>query len=371
MSQNSYNFLFAAGGTGGHLYPAIAVAEELKIISPNSKILFVGTKKKLESRVIPKIGFKFKTIWISGFSRKLNIQNLLFPIKLVVSIIQSFFISLNYRPNVAIGAGAYVSGPIVWMSYLFKSKIVLLEQNSYPGVTNRMLEGKADKIHISFEDSRKYFKNRSKLNLTGNPVRNNLQLLDKSEAKQKFNLDTTKKVLLIIGGSLGARSLNKSVADSISEFKRNNIQVIWQTGEYYFNDYKQFENDSIKIIPFISDMQLVYSACDLMVARAGATTIAEAAYLGLPVIFVPSTNVAANHQFINAKSIVESRAGILVEDTNLDKELTKTVIDTINNQDLLGSLSKNILKFSKPNAAKDIALSVLGLAEKMREELND
>ncbi len=255
MSQNSYNFLFAAGGTGGHLYPAIAVAEELKIISPNSKILFVGTKKKLESRVIPKLGFNFKTIWVSGFSRKLNIQNFLFPLKLVVSIIQSFFINLKFRPNVAIGAGAYVSGPIVWMSSLFGSKIVLLEQNSYPGVTNRMLENKADKIHISFEDSRKYFKNSSKIKLTGNPVRNNLQLLNKNEAKQKFNLDANKKVLLIIGGSLGARSLNKSVAENIAEFNRNNIQVIWQTGEYYFNEYKHFENESIKIIPFISDMK--------------------------------------------------------------------------------------------------------------------
>ena len=362
-AQISYKFLFAAGGTGGHLFPAIAVAEELKTISPNSKILFIGTEKKLESRIIPELGYDFKTIWISGFSRKLSIQNLLFPIKLVVSIFQSFFISLNFRPNVAIGAGAYVSGPIVWMSSLFGSRIVLLEQNSFPGVTNRMLEGKADKIHISFEDSRKYFKNNSKLELTGNPVRNNLQLSDKIEAKKMFKLNPDKKVLLIIGGSLGARSLNQSVAQCISEFNLNNVQVIWQTGEYYYNEYKHLENESIKIVPFVSDMKLVYSACDLLVARAGATTIAEVAYLGIPVIFVPSTNVAANHQYKNAKSIVDAGAGILIEDHKLSAELSKTVINTINNEVLLSSLSKNIIKFSKPNAAKDIALSVLSLAE--------
>ena len=363
--HTAYNFLFAAGGTGGHLFPAIAVAEELKNISPNSKILFIGTKKKLESRIIPELGFNFKTIWVSGFSRKFNFQNLLFPIKLVVSIFQSFFIRLNFRPNVAVGAGAYVSGPIIWISSLFGSKIVLLEQNSYPGVTNRMLENKADKIHISFEDSRKYFKNSSKLELTGNPVRNNLQLFDKIAAKNLFKLNPEKKVLLIIGGSLGARSLNQAVAKCIEQLNINNVQVIWQTGEFYYNEYKHLESESIKIVPFVTDMKMVYSACDLLVARAGATTIAEVAYLGLPVVFVPSTNVAANHQYKNAKSIVDARAGILIEDHKLSVELSKTVISTIKNEELLSSLSENITKFSKPNAAKDIALSVLSLAEQM------
>ena len=364
MSSKSYKFLFAAGGTGGHLYPAIAVAEELKMISPTSKILFVGTKRKLESKVIPELGYKFKSIWVSGFSRKLTIQNLMFPIKLVVSIMQSFFIALTYKPTVAVGAGAYVSGPIVWMSSILGSKILLLEQNSYPGVTNRILEKKADRIHITFEDSKKYFKNSTKLKLTGNPVRNTLELVNKNEAIKEFDFDVNKKVLLIIGGSLGARSLNKAVAENVDKIVENNIQIIWQTGEYYYEEYKQHTNNAVKVLPFISDMKKVYSACDLLVARAGATTIAEVAYLGLPVIFVPSSNVAANHQYKNAKSIVDGKAGLLMEDSKVSEEFAEMVISTINNQSLLELLSKNIKKFARPNAAKEIALDILSLAEK-------
>lgn len=363
-SSRSYKFLFAAGGTGGHLYPAIAVAEELKIISPTSKILFVGTSKKLESKVIPKLGYKFKSIWVSGFSRKLTIQNLLFPVKLAVSIIQSFFIALTYKPNVAVGAGAYVSGPIVWMSSILGSKIILLEQNSYPGVTNRILEKKADRIHITFEDSRKYFKGSSELRLTGNPVRNSLELTNKNEAVKEFNFDINKKVLLIIGGSLGARSLNKAVAENIDAITKNDVQIIWQTGSYYYEEYKGLANNNVKVMPFISDMSKVYSACDLLVARAGATTIAEVAYLGIPVIFVPSSNVAANHQYKNAISIVDGKAGLMIEDSKVSELLSEIVINTIFNTALLESLSDNIKEFSKPNAAKDIALDVLEMAEK-------
>jgi UDP-N-acetylglucosamine--N-acetylmuramyl-(pentapeptide) pyrophosphoryl-undecaprenol N-acetylglucosamine transferase len=364
MSNSNLKFIFAGGGTGGHLYPAIAVAEELKLLSPNSKIIFVGTTNKIESRVVPQMGYSFKSIWISGITRKLTFKNLLFPIKLIVSIIQSFLINIDFKADVAVGAGAYVSGPIIWIASLFGSKVVLLEQNSFPGVTNRMLENRADSIHLSFEDSKKYFKNKSKLKLTGNPVRTNLKLSNKANALKKFGLDIDKKTLLIIGGSLGARSINNALAGNINTLVENNIQIIWQTGELYFEEFKNLENKFVKILPFISEVQNAYSACDLLVARAGATTIAEVAYLGLPVIFVPSVNVAANHQYKNAKSLVDKNAGLLIEDSNIQSNLSQLIIDTINNNDLLNTLKKNIKEFSKPLAANEIAKDILELAEK-------
>jgi UDP-N-acetylglucosamine--N-acetylmuramyl-(pentapeptide) pyrophosphoryl-undecaprenol N-acetylglucosamine transferase len=264
---------------------------------------------------------------------------------------------------VAIGAGAYVSGPIAWIASFFGSKIVLLEQNSYPGVTNRILQKKADSIHITFEDSSKYFKSSVNLKLTGNPVRTTLQLINKDEAIKSFSFDSDKKVLLVIGGSLGARSLNKAVAEHSAKIMEHNVQIIWQTGELYYDEYKHMQNDNLKIYPFIVDMGLAYSACDLLLARAGATTIAEVAYLGLPVIFVPSVNVAANHQYKNAKSMSDNKAGLLIEDSELKNKLGDTVVNTITDNNLLRSLKQNIVKFSKPDAAKEIALDVLRLAQ--------
>ncbi len=363
MRKFKYKYIFAAGGTGGHLYPAIAVAEKLKELKPESEILFIGTKNKIEAKVVPQFGYKFKTIWISGFSRKLTLKNLLFPVKLIVSIVQSLIIIISFKPNVAIGAGAYVSGPIVWLSSMFGSKAVLLEQNSYPGVTNRMLESKADKIFISFEESKKYFKNQDKLILSGNPIRTSLRIIDKEDALKKFSLKQQRKTLLVLGGSLGARSINEAIKENLKELIKNNIQIIWQTGNLYYDDYKKFATEDIKIMAFVNNMSAAYSASDLVVARAGATTIAEAAYLGLPVIFVPSKNVAANHQYKNAMSLVNNNAGLLIEDTKLIHKLTKVVVNTLNDETTLTKLKSNIKKYSKPEAAEKIAESIITLTK--------
>lgn len=363
MMVKQLNFIFAAGGTGGHLYPAVAVAEQIKLLQPQSNILFVGTKDKIEARVIPQLNYKFKSIWISGFSRKLTLKNILFPIKLIVGSIQSFFINLKFKPTVAIGAGAYVSGPVITTAKLFGAKVVLLEQNSFPGVTNRMLEKKADQIHLSFEDSKKYFNNKSKLFVTGNPIRTTMKLADKMESLKYFNLDETKKTLLVLGGSLGASSMNFAVEENLDLLKRSNIQVIWQTGDKYFNQYKKLQCEYVKIFPFISEMDKAYSACDLLVARAGATTIAEAAFLGLPVLFVPSKNVAANHQFLNAQSLAENKAALLIEDSELNLRLGSLIIKSIADEKMLNDLSENIKKFSKPDAAKTIAAEIIKMAD--------
>jgi len=361
--RTPYRFVFAGGGTGGHLYPALAVAQHIRTIKPESEFLFVGTKNKIESRVVPEYGFNFKSIWVSGFTRKLSLGNLLFPVKLFVSVIQSLVINFVFKPRVAVGSGAYVSGPVVWTASVLGAKVILLEQNSYPGITNRMLEKKAEEIHITFEESKKYFRDESKLKLTGNPVRINLKLGNKAEAKKKFGLDESKKTLLVIGGSGGARSINQVIADNIKNLVDTGIQLIWQTGQCYFKNYKNLENESVRIFSFISDMSMAYSACDVVLARSGATTIAETAYLALPVIFVPSDNVAANHQYMNAKALKAANAAELIEDKNLKDEFLPVVNELVSNELRQKILKKNIAAFAKPYAAKIIAESAIRYAE--------
>ncbi len=358
-----YRFIFAGGGTGGHLFPAVAVAEQIKKMKPESKIMFVGTKDKIEARIVPKLGFDFNTIWISGFSREFTIKNILFPVKLIVSMLQSLLICLKYKPQVAVGSGAYVSGPVVWAASFLGAKVVLLEQNSYPGITNRILEKKADQIHLCFENSKKYFRDQKKLKVTGNPVRLEMELIEKNKALNKFNLDPDKKTVLVIGGSLGAKSINEALKNNLNKFVKNNLQIIWQTGIGYFDEYKSFESNSVRVLPFIDNMIGAYSAADLVIARSGATTIAEVSYLGLPVIFVPSTNVAANHQFKNAQALLENEAALLIPDNELNEKLFPEVQNLLNDESKLKKLSSNIKNFSKPDAAKEIAEEVIKLAE--------
>lgn len=355
IKRTKYRFLFAGGGTGGHLFPAIAVAEKIKELKPESEILFIGTKNKIESKVVPSLGFDFKTIWIKGFSRKQLTENLLFPIKVLVSLIQSIIISMKFKPTVAIGSGGYVSGPAIIGASVMGAKIILLEQNSYPGITTRLLEKKANEVHLNFEDSKKYMRFENKLFITGNPVRNNLKLIDKDEALKYFNMKSDKKTLLIIGGSLGAAAINVSIASLIPKLIENNIQLIWQTGKIYFEKFKSLKSDSIWIGEFIDRMDLAYSSADLVLSRAGATTISEISLLGIPSILIPSPNVAENHQFHNAKSLVDGNAVLMIEEKEINIKLFDTILETINNYNVLKQLSFNIKQFAKPEAASIIA----------------
>ncbi len=364
-STNIYRFVFAAGGTGGHLYPAIAVADSIRRIKPESEILFVGTKNKIEAKVVPEMGYKFKSIFISGFSRKLNFANLLFPFKLIYSSLQSLLICFSFRPRVAVGAGAYVAGPVLWGASVLGSKIILMEQNSYPGITNRLLEKKAHEIHLSFEESKKYFRIKDNLFVTGNPIRVDFNLSEKNNSRTELGLSVTKKTLVILGGSLGARSLNEAVINNLDKFKNEHIQIILQCGKRYFDEIENMQSDFFKVFDFISDMPKIYSAADLIIARAGATTIAELAYLGLPVIFVPSPNVAEDHQYKNAKSLVDENAAELIRDSEVSEKLFEKTIHLLKNESRILELSNNIKKFSKPNAAKEIAIRAIRLAEKI------
>jgi UDP-N-acetylglucosamine--N-acetylmuramyl-(pentapeptide) pyrophosphoryl-undecaprenol N-acetylglucosamine transferase len=360
--RNKYTFLFAGGGTGGHLFPAIAVAEKLRERVPQAEIMFIGTRNKIEGTVVPKMGFRFKSIWVKGFSRGSFVQNLMFPVKLLVSTIQSLFINIVYQPKLAIGSGGYVSGPAVYGAYISGAKVMLLEQNSYPGITTRILERYADEIHIAFEGSKKYLKNKSKIMLTGNPVRNSLNLSEKSQALLKFNLSPGKKTLLVLGGSLGAKTINQSVEKLLVN---KDIQIIWQTGRNYFEQYKGYSSENIFISAFIDDMNAAYSACDLLISRAGATTIAEITSLGIPSVLIPSPNVAENHQYHNAKFLADSGAAVLLEDKDAAERLASVVENLIiNNQELL-ELKNKALKLGKPDAADIIADRAIKIVESL------
>ncbi len=362
LKKNPYRFLIAGGGTGGHLFPAVAVAEQLRLLVPDADILFVGTKSKIEGRIVPQLGYKFKSIWIKGFSRTFNLENLLFPLKILVSVVQSIYINMKFKPKVSIGSGGYVSGPAIFGSSVMGAKIILIEQNSYPGVTTRLLQKYANEIHLSFEDSKKYFNDKEKLFLTGNPVRSSLKLMNREEALKIFDLSSSFKTLLVLGGSLGARSINKAVADAIARFKEKEIQVIWQTGSNYYDEFKNLSSNLVGVFPFIEKMNAAYSACDLLLARAGATTIAEILALGIPSILVPSPNVAENHQYFNAKSLAVNNAAILIEDKNINEELVKKAFSTIYDDQKLNELKKNALLLAKPNAAEVIAKNAIKLA---------
>ncbi|MDH3269168.1 MAG: undecaprenyldiphospho-muramoylpentapeptide beta-N-acetylglucosaminyltransferase [Ignavibacteria bacterium] len=361
--QSKYRFLFAGGGTGGHLFPAVAVAEQIREMKPEADILFIGTKDRIEGRVVPKLGFKFKSIWIKGFSRKINFENLLFPLKLFVSLIQSLAINISFKPKVAIGAGGYVAGPAIWAASVMGAKIILIEQNSYPGVTTRLLEKYASEVHLSFQESKKYLRKDKIHHITGNPVRKNLGRMERIEALGKFGLSGEKKTLLVLGGSLGAKTINDSMSESIKILENDNIQIIWQTGKNYFEQFRRMNSSNIKVYCFIEDMNEAYSACDLLLARAGATTIAELLNLGIPSILVPSPNVAENHQYYNAKSLSDIHAAILIEDKNLKNELVKSVLETLNSEKRQSELRKNALSMARPNAAKVIAQNAIKFAE--------
>ncbi len=362
-ARTKYRFLFAGGGTGGHLFPAVAVAEKIRSLVPEAEIMFVGTKSKIEGRVVPELGYKFSSIWIKGFARKFNAENLLFPVKLIVSIMQSIFINMKFKPKVAIGSGGYVSGPAIFGANVMGAKILLLEQNSYPGVTTRLLENYADEIHISFEDSKKYFRNKEKLFVTGNPVRESLSPVSKEEALKNFGLSPHKRTLLVLGGSLGAASINRAVAKAVKQFEENDIQVIWQTGKNGFEENKKFESENIKVFSFFEKMNVLYSACDLLLARAGGITIAEFLKLGIPCILVPSPNVAENHQYFNAKSLADKNAAVLLDDKEVGNKIFNEVTSLLNDEKKLSGLKENALKLARPDAARIIAENAIKFAE--------
>jgi len=351
--------LISGGGTGGHVFPAIAIANALKVMHPNINILFVGAKGKLEMQKVPEAGYPIKGLWISGFQRKLTLQNLLFPIKLIWSLVSAFFIVLKFKPNVAVGVGGYASGPTLKVAEWFGIPTVLQEANSYPGVTNRLLGKGASKVCLAYEGMEKYF-DAEKIVVTGNPIRSLItaSTVRKAEAAAEFKLQADKKTVLITGGSLGAKAINLAIAKKISQLlQMQDVQIIWQTGKLYLAQYEFYKiNAEHKLIitDFIKRMDCAYALADVIVSRAGGT-IAELAIIGKPAILLPSSNVAEDHQTKNVKALVARQAALLVTDDEAEEKLVPTIINLLNDETLQKSLSQNFKQFAKPKAAKHIA----------------
>ncbi len=358
--------MIAGGGTGGHIFPGIAIADSIKRIDPSVDIIFIGTKGKIEERVVPKAGYKFKSIWISGFARSLDLKNLLFPFKVIVSLIQSFILIKKFKPNVVVGTGGYVSGPVVFVASLLGVPTLIQEQNSYPGVTTRLLSRFVDEVHISFDAARKYLKRKDNIFLSGNPIRSGLRIYPKDEALKFFGLEFGKKTLFVFGGSAGARSINNAMLEIIDELVGKGIQVIWQTGALDFEivEKKCKDMKAVKVFKFIDEIDYAYSASDLVICRAGATTIAEVAYFGLPAIFVPYPFAAENHQYENARFLFEKGASEIILDSELRMKLKQKIFELLEDEERLSEMRTKVKAFANPNAGDLIAKAILKLAER-------
>lgn len=350
-----YNFIISGGGTGGHIYPAVAIANELKLRYPEAKFLFVGAKDRMEMEKVPQSGYNIKGLWISGLQRSFSLNNLLFPFKLISSFWESKKILKSFKPDLVVGTGGYASAPLLKMASIKGIPCIIQEQNSYAGITNKWLSKKVNKICVAYEKMERYFPS-EKICYTGNPVRQDLIDISnkRDQAISYFNLNSTKKTLLILGGSLGAKRINQLTNSHLSFFLKLNIQILWQCGSYYYETYRKIEGDGIHVHSFLNRMDLAYAASDFIISRAGALSVSELCLVGKPVIFIPSPNVSEDHQTKNAKSISTKNAAILIKEEDLDKQFKNEFNQLINSKSLQLKLSKNIKSLAKPNATKDI-----------------
>jgi len=357
--KQSINIILSGGGTGGHIYPAISIANELKEKYPDANFLFVGAKNKMEMEKVPQAGYEIEGLWISGLQRKLTLDNLAFPFKLLSSLWNAHKIIKKFKPTIVIGTGGFASGPTLYAASVKGIKTLIQEQNSYPGITNKLLSKKADKICVAYDDLERFFPS-NEIVKTGNPVRQDLLTIDekREEAIAHFNLDATKKTLVVIGGSLGARAVNNLIEKHINWLVEQQVQVIWQTGKLYYEEFKKYDAlEGVQTHAFLNKMDLTYAAADVLISRAGAGSISELCIVGKPVIFIPSPNVAEDHQTKNALSVVNKNAALLLEETSL--EVFQTMFsELITDEGLQQMLSANIKKLALPNATKDIVKEI-------------
>lgn len=356
------NIILSGGGTGGHIYPAIAIANELKAKYPEANFLFVGAKDKMEMEKIPEAGYAIKGLWISGIQRKFILKNLTFPFKLVSSLSSAYKIIKDFKPDIVIGTGGFASGPTLYVASRKRIKTLIQEQNSYPGITNKLLAKRVDKICVAYDGLERFFP-ADKIVKTGNPVRQDLLEIDgkREESQKYFNLKSDKKTLLIVGGSLGARALNNLIEKQIDWLVSKNMQVIWQTGKMYYEEFKKYDNiEGVQTHAFLNRMDLTYAAADFIISRAGAGSISELCIVGKPVIFIPSPNVAEDHQAKNALAVVNSDAALLLKESELDM-FQSNIEALLENEQLQQTLSKNIKKLALPNATKDIVEEIVKL----------
>ncbi|HKL18260.1 MAG TPA: undecaprenyldiphospho-muramoylpentapeptide beta-N-acetylglucosaminyltransferase [Halalkalibaculum sp.] len=367
-AMSSPRVLIAAGGTGGHVYPAIAIADALKEVHAETEILFIGTKDHMEWDAVPKAGYDIKSIWISGFHRRFTLKNILFPVKLGSSLVQSWAILSQFEPDVVVSCGGFASGPVGWVASKKDIPLVLQEQNSYPGVTNRLLAKKAGKIFTAFKHADRYLPP-EKTEMAGNPTRKNLVEVDKEAAYREFGFDSNEKTLLVLGGSGGARSINEAMAANIEKLHNEmNLQIIWQCGSRYYDElHIQLHTDDyedLRLVDFLHNMPEAYAVADLVVSRAGALSCSELALTGKPSILIPSPNVAGDHQSKNARSMVDEGAAAILDDSEAGDALAQLVEKLIFDQQKLKEMQQAALKLARPDAAGEIAREILEIANK-------
>ncbi len=346
--------ILSGGGTGGHIYPAVSIANELKHRFPDAQFLFIGSKDRMEMEKVPQAGYDIKGLWISGLQRSLSVDNLSFPFKVVSSLWNAFKIIRKFKPDIVIGTGGFASGPTLYMASLMGIPTLIQEQNSFPGITNKLLAKRVKSICVAYDGLEQFFP-KEKIIKTGNPVRQDLIEVDskRKEAEDFYHLNPNKKTVLVLGGSLGARMMNKIIEENLDFLLEQNFQIIWQTGKLYIDEYQKYgAKTDVQTHAFINRMDLAYSAADFIVSRSGAGSISELCIVGKPVLFIPSPNVAEDHQTKNAQAVVNSDAALMLKESekdnfqNIFKELTdaKSVL-----------FSQNIKKLALPNATKQIA----------------
>ena len=353
--KRSINIIISGGGTGGHIYPAIAIANELKLRYPEAKFLFVGAKDKMEMEKVPQAGFEIKGLWISGIQRKLTLKNLSFPFKLISSLWKASRIIRKFKPTIAIGTGGFASGPTLMVANRKGIPTLIQEQNSFPGITNKLLSRKAKSICVAYDNLERFFP-KDKIIKTGNPVRQDLLSIHNKteESKVFFKLEKNKKTVLVLGGSLGARRINQLIEAQLNFFKSQEVQIIWQCGKFYIDEYQKYnEKENVQVHQFLNRMDLAYAAADVIISRAGASSVSELCIVGKPTIFIPSPNVAEDHQTKNAKSIADKHGAILLRENELDT--FPIVFETLmKDKGKQQSLSENIKELALPNATSQI-----------------
>ena len=358
--------IISGGGTGGHIFPAVAIANELKRVNAENEILFVGAEGRMEMEKVPAAGYQIMGLKIAGIQRKFDLKNFLLPLKVFDSVLKSRSIIKNFNPDAAVGVGGYASGPLLYAATMLKIPSLIQEQNSFAGVTNKILSKRVEKICVAYEGMEKYF-SKEKIVMTGNPVRQNVIQTDgkREEALKYFNLDGNKKTILVIGGSLGARSINQSVLNGLSRFEEKNIQLIWQTGKSFFptagESVKKFYEKGIHAHDFINRMDLAFSCADVVVSRAGASSVSELQLVGKPSILIPSPNVAEDHQTKNAMALVNNLAAILVKDSEANQLLVSTALDLVGDTENQKQLSQNISKLALRDSVARIVDEIYGI----------
>jgi UDP-N-acetylglucosamine--N-acetylmuramyl-(pentapeptide) pyrophosphoryl-undecaprenol N-acetylglucosamine transferase len=351
--QKAKKYIISGGGTGGHIYPAIAIANELQNKDPEAEVLFVGAKGKMEMQKVPEAGYKIYGLWISGIRRSLSLQNLLFPFKLLSSLVKSWRILRRHKPDAVIGVGGFASGPLLYMASLMKTPTLIQEQNGYPGITNKLLAKRVDKICVAFENLDRYFP-KEKIVITGNPTREQIQkkLYTKEQAQKHFGLDQSKKTLLVIGGSLGARSINESILFGFEKIEESDIQIIWQTGKSFHHEIEIRQGFRSE---FITEMGLAYTAADVVISRAGAISLSELCLMEKATIFVPYPHAAEDHQTKNAQGLVQKKAAIVIADSKAREDLVETALNLLSDPEQITQLEQKIKEFAKPSAVVEIA----------------